>query len=470
MKLFSVFGYPTSGRRGCLAAGVVLAGLVCTALLQACAADVPLSASASSANSATPTTARFSARGLLVISDADMAATAYGDAVLRRTPGQADTLSVLDTRGAPKLVATLPVSNSVIGWPEVLDVSPDGRFAYVAETRGTPAPEVEKMQQVFTDFPAGKWLTVVDVSQLDAPRQVQQMALGSNLGAARVSRDGRQLASVSTDAGKELVLATLEGGLVKHLDHFALDVRRSSKSRQGARSVAWHPSGDVVAVNVADREVQFISIRRNAEGRPTAVQMLGQPVVVGQTLSSGHFSHNGKFFVVPDVGWGDNASATDFLFNSAGQLVVIAFDAAGQHRVAHKADVGLSPESMAISNDGKLLVAVNMNRTYLPDSFPARFWPKRQRSSLTLASFDDNTGEVKRLQEIEFDGLLPENAVFDTQGKGLAVVSYEQRGDAQRKGRVAFWNVVSNNGTTKLEDTGHHISVTRGAHDLAVLP
>jgi DNA-binding beta-propeller fold protein YncE len=412
---------------------------------------------------------KFAARGLVAISDADMAATAYGDAVLKRTPGVVDTLSLLDTTATPKLTGTLSVSNSVIGWPEVLDVSPDGRFAYVAETRGVPPADVQKYDKVFSDFPSGKWLTVVDVSKLDAPRQVQQVELGKNLGAARVSRDGKQLASVSDTAGHELVLVTLQDGMVKHIDHFPLDVRRDSKSRQGARSVAWHPSGDVLAVNVADREVQFIGITRAADGRPSAVKMLGQPVVVGQTLSSGHFSRSGKFFLTPDIGWGDNAKATDFLFNGAGRVVVIAFDAAGQHRVASQTEVGLSPESLALSNDGKLLVTVNMNRTYLPDSFPGSVWPKRQQSSLTLASFDDATGRVTVLQEVPFDGVLPENAVFDTQDKTLAVAIYEQRGDPLRQGHVAFWTVDSSGSTPQLKPTGQSITVTRGAHDLAVL-
>jgi DNA-binding beta-propeller fold protein YncE len=412
---------------------------------------------------------RFAARGLVVISDADMAATAYGDGVLKRTPGVVDTLSVLDTQAAPRLTDKLSVSNSVIGWPEVLDVSPDGRFAYVAETRGAPPASVDKVQQVYSDFPPGKWLTVVDLSQLDAPRQVQQVELGKNLGAARVSRDGKQLASVSDVAGKELVLATLQDGLVKQVDHFALDVKRDSKTRQGARSVAWHPSGDVLAVNVADREVQFLAITRAADGRPTAVKLLGKPVVVGQTLSSGHFSKNGKYFLTPDIAWGDNAKATDFLFNGAGRVVVIAFDPAGQHRVASQTEVGLSPESMALSNDGKLLVTVNMNRTYLPDSFPASVWPKRQQSSLSLASFDENTGQVKVLQELPFDGVLPENAVFDTLDKTLAVAIYEQRGDVQRQGQVAFWSVDTSSGTAMLKPTGQRITVTCGAHDLAVL-
>jgi DNA-binding beta-propeller fold protein YncE len=445
--------------------------LAATVALSITACGTPHESTAQSANtSSSIANVKFSARGLLALSDADMTATAYGNGVLKRTPGEVDTLSLIDTSTTPKLVSKLPVTNSVIGWPEVLDVSPDGKFAYVAETRGVPASAVEKVEQVYTDFPSGKMLSVIDVSRLDAPRMLQQVDIGKNLGAARVSRDGKQLASVSDILGKELVLVTLAEGLVKHVDSFAVDVKRSSKSRQGARSIAWHPSGDVVAINVADREVQFVRISRGADGRPTGVQLIGKPVEVGETLSSGHFSKNGNFFLIPDVGWADNAKATNFLFNSAGKIAVIAFDAAGKHRVASQTSVGLSPESMAISHDGKLLVTVNMNRTYLPDSFPASVWAKRKNSSLSLASFDEVTGNVKVLQEIEFEGLLPENAVFDTKDKMLAVAIYEQRGDALKKGNVEFWSLVTKDGQASLQPTGQRISVTRGAHDLAVLP
>jgi DNA-binding beta-propeller fold protein YncE len=441
-----------------------------TIVMSITACGTPNNSTAQSANQAANPSVKFAARGLLVLSDADMTATAYGDGVLKRSPGEVDALTIIDTSTTPRLASKLPVTNSVIGWPEVLDVSPDGKFAYVAETRGVPSREVEKVGQVFTDFPSGKMLSVIDVSNLDAPRQLQQVEIGKNLGAARISRDGKQLASVSDIPGKELVLVTLAAGLIKHVDSFALDVKRSSKSRQGARSVAWHPSGEVVAVNVADREVQFVRISRGADGRPTSVQLLGKPVEVGETLSSGHFSKNGNFFLIPDVGWADNAKATNFLFNGAGKIIAIAFDAAGQHRIASQTSVGLSPESIAMSHDGKLLVSVNMNRTYLPDSFPASMWARRQKSSLSLASFDEATGNVKVLQEVEFDGLLPENAVFDTQDKMLAVAIYEQRGDAMRKGNVEFWNLVTKNGQPSLQSTGQRIVVTRGAHDLAVLP
>jgi WD40 repeat protein len=418
---------------------------------------------------ATSAQVSFAARGLLVVSDADMAATAYGDAVLRRTAGEVDTLAVIDTVAHPKLSAKLPVSNSVIGWPGVLDVSPDGRFAYVAETRGVPSAEVLKYEKVFDNFPSGKLLTVIDVSKLDAPRQVQQLDVGKNLGAAKVSPDGRSLALTSEVLGQELVLVSLDAGLVKHVDHFALDVLRDSKSRQGARSLAWHPSGDFLAVNVADREVQFVAINRSFDGRPIGIQRLGKPVTIGETLSSGQFSKNGKYFLIPDVAWGDNAKATNFLFNGRGQVVVIAFDRAGQHQIAAQTSVGFSPESMAMSHDGKLIVTVNMNRTYLPDQFPASIWPRRQRSSLSLASFDENTGQLSVLQEVEFEGILPENAVFDTLDKTLAVAIYEQRGDATREGQVEFWNVIYRAGSPTLVSTGHRIAVTRGAHGLAIL-
>jgi hypothetical protein len=88
---------------------------------------------------------------------------------------------------------------------------------------------------------------------------------------------------------------------------------------------------------------------------------------------------------------------------------------------------------------------------------------------LSLASFDDNTGQIQVMQELDFEGVLPENAVFDTRDSTLAVAIYEQRGDPLRHGHVAFWNITREGGVPRLQATGQRVTVTRGAHDLAVL-
>ncbi|MEL6245153.1 MAG: hypothetical protein AAFQ85_07390, partial [Pseudomonadota bacterium] len=73
------------------------------------------------------------AGGFLAVSDADMAATAYADGQLVPFEGAIDTLTLFE---GGERAGGIPASNSVISWPQVVDVTPDGRFAVVVETRG----------------------------------------------------------------------------------------------------------------------------------------------------------------------------------------------------------------------------------------------------------------------------------------------------------------------------------------------
>ena len=61
---------------------------------------------------------RFDAQKLIVLSDADMAASAYVDGRLLRVPGDQDELSLIDFSSSDTLNnhTTLPVSNSDTNW------------------------------------------------------------------------------------------------------------------------------------------------------------------------------------------------------------------------------------------------------------------------------------------------------------------------------------------------------------------
>ncbi|MCU0449701.1 MAG: hypothetical protein MUC97_07615, partial [Bernardetiaceae bacterium] len=82
-----------------------------------------------------PVPFRFDAKALLVLSDADMVASAYADGQLRTEPGVDDQLTVVNWQpGAPTL-RQLPVPNSVTNWVNGLAISPDGQTAFVVDTR-----------------------------------------------------------------------------------------------------------------------------------------------------------------------------------------------------------------------------------------------------------------------------------------------------------------------------------------------
>ncbi|NJM08958.1 hypothetical protein HC891_26310 [Candidatus Gracilibacteria bacterium] len=159
------------------------------------------------------------------------------------------------------------------------------------------------------------------------------------------------------------------------------------------------------------------------------------------------------------------------MINPPSEIVVIRFDAtdAAAHTEVARVPVGLSAEGFAVSPQEDLIVAVNMGRTYLPDRLT--FWPGAQFSSLTLLSFDRETGALAVLSEpYGFVGVLPEDAMFDADGDALAVVIYNDRERPLDPGVVEFWNVVRDGEVPRLERTAVRLPLVRGPHAMNLIP
>ena len=108
-----------------------------------------------------------------------------------------------------------------------------------------------------------------------------------------------------------------------------------------------------------------------------------------------------------------------------------------------------------------------MQRTYLPDFVPA--WRGKPHSSLSLLQFDSTSGQLTKIAEYGFEGLLPEQATFDATGNSLAVVIYNYREPSPKTGALEFWNVIPGN-SPGLERTGYKVDVVRGARDIVLIP
>ncbi|MEM8909795.1 MAG: hypothetical protein AAGD05_18245, partial [Bacteroidota bacterium] len=74
-----------------------------------------------------------------------------------------------------------------------------------------------------------------------------------------------------------------------------------------------------------------------------------------------------------------------------------------------------------------------------------------------------------KLDTKSWEGVLPEGITFDADGKMIAITSYDFLDLTQRKGAVAFWEIVINNAGHQLRDTGFKLSVTRGSHYVRIV-
>ena len=411
---------------------------------------------------------QFAGRALLVASDADMVATAYADAKLDRVPGIEDTLTVVGLPLNPEkpAISMAQVSNSVMSWPQIIAVSPNGQRAYVAEVRSRPADGIQEFEEI-DQMPEGRLVTVVDLSNPTQPKVIESVDVGRNPEHISISPNGKFLAVNLEDPGRELLIVQLQAdGKLGKRSYFPMQL---DGTRRDNRAAIWHPSGNYLAMTQdRNRRVGFYRVDRN--GDATSVTPMGEPLTIGNHLTNARFSADGRFLLVPDLKWSTHQSQQlNYLMNPKGEMIAIRFEpeSGKPPEVASSVEVGLSPEGFALSPDNSLIATVNMRRTYLPNFLPA--WRGKTFSSLSLVKFDRTSGLLTTVGEYGFEGLLPEQAAFDATGKSLAVVIYNYREPSPRTGAIEFWNVSSGN-DLKLERTGYTIDVVRGAHDVVLVP
>ena len=226
--------------------------------------------------------------------------------------------------------------------------------------------------------------------------------------------------------------------------------------------MAFHPTEDVLAVNLNNTHVAFYRVGPPAS--PTLTR-LGPAVEVAEKLSVLNWHPGGHYLLALDVAWG--RGSLGFVLNGRGHLTSVAFDADGAHRVADELKVGLSPEGFDVSPDGRYAAVANMRRTYLPRGF---WWvPARRHASLSLVGIDAGTGALEALgEELPFVGALPEDAVFDAESNTVAVAVFHEPDPetTPERGRVDYYEVVDD----RLRRTRDTTAVMRGVHQLLRVP
>ena len=356
--------------------------------------------------------------------------------------------------------ASIPVSNSVVGPPSALALTPNGRYAVVAETRGrnTHGPDAKLAQ-----LPPGRMLTVVDLADPGRPKVVQRLIGRENPLSVSVSPDGGRVAVAyaGDTGGPPLVLYRLRAGRLNDEQSPALPGFRPGDALKGA---AYHPAGALALLYAKRPRLAFVRARE--VGGRTKLSAWGNDVALGPTPFEVRFARDGRFALVNDMTVPSGGDGRGMVTSIA---VARSVDAHGvpRHVLVSTARSGVMPEGLAVSPDGRWVVTTNLERTADP---PADL---RQggSASLTLMRLDPATGRLTRVEDRAFNGIIPEGVVFDDTSRRFALICFDHLPGRPKGGSVDFWTIgldPRHQSRVEATPTGFVVPVPRGAQSVAV--
>jgi DNA-binding beta-propeller fold protein YncE len=303
-------------------------------------------------------------------------------------PGK-DAVLVMDISNPaqPKIRASLPLMNSLLGPPTNLQITPDGKLGLVANS-------------VVMNQDGAAWKTAPDnkvfVIDLNAnpPKLADTVTVGMQPSGMAISRKG-DLALIANRNGKSVSVLSIRNGAVKSLGDVGLE--------QEAAAVAIAPDGkrafvclnlvNKVAVLTIDGEtvtydkamdipVGFnpYNIDITPDGKYVIASNTGAQknngdaeVVIAATgphphvidiMSPGNgpegfaISPSGKWAITPLL-LGSGAKASDWFKTKGGELVVMSIGPGGKLTITGKAALGALPEGIAFSPNSEYVYVGN---------------------------------------------------------------------------------------------------------------
>jgi DNA-binding beta-propeller fold protein YncE len=311
-----------------------------------------------------------------------------GKAVL--SPTGKDSVLIVDLADPlnPKIVANLPLENSVVGPPVNLAIAPDGSIALVADSM-TVVKEGDALKQLPTDK-----IWVIDL-KANPPKLAATVTGAKQPSGLSISPKG-DLALVANRADKSISVLSIKGTEVKVVDTIPMGDEVSQ--------VVFTPDGNrALATKFAAHKVALLEV----DG--AKVTYTKTDITVGLWPYNIVVSPDGKIALTADNG---GAGSSD---GNVDTVSIIDLELKPP-RVIDKVVVGDGPEGLAMSPKGDVAVAAILAGSNNKAAFFYR--PKGYVSVLRL-----DGKKVTKVKEIDVGG-LPEAAVFTPDGKYILVGNY----------------------------------------------
>jgi len=328
-------------------------------------------------------------------------------------PGKDQVLIVdLTNPESPKIAASLPLENSVVGPPVNVDVDPTGSVALVADS-----VDVTKDGDALKQVPDNK-IFVIDL-KASPPKLAATITGGKQPSGLNFSPDGK-MALVANRGDNSISVLSVNGTDVKVTDTVQMP--------DSVAHVLFTPDGKhALAVRFPAHKLSLLDV---ANGKVTYNKI---DLPTGQWPYNVVVSPNGKIAFTSDNG---GAGSSD---GNVDTTSVIDLEA-NPPRIIDRVVVGDGPEGLAVSPKGDLAAATILRGSNMKNAF---FYHKN--GSVSILKIDGK--KVTKTQDIEVGG-LPEPIVFTPDGKYILVGNFLNQD----------FSILKVNGA-KVTDTGKRFQV-----------
>jgi DNA-binding beta-propeller fold protein YncE len=332
----------------------------------------------------------------LIVGNDEKLALSDGRAVL--SPPGKDTVSIIDISdpAKPRIVANVPLENSVVGPPTNLAITPDAKLALVANS-----VDVVSDGDHWKIVPDNK-LFVIDLTA-SPPVVIATVQIGRQPSGIAINRAGN-LALVANRAENSVSVLSISGNTVTLVGTVAL--ASADAPSQQPSAVAITPDGRrALVVKALANRVALLEI----DG--TTVTYKGYEMITGVFPYNVQITPDGQLGLVNNNG---NGGVADGQVSTL-SVIDMTLD---PPRVVDQVAVGDAPEGLAVSPAGGYAVSLLTNGSGGSASNSAFF--RHDHAVAVLLKIDAKT--VRKLSETEA-GVLSEGIAFSPDGRFLYVAN-----------------------------------------------
>jgi DNA-binding beta-propeller fold protein YncE len=325
---------------------------------------------------------------------------------VNQPPGK-DTVSIIDIHDPikPRIVASLPLMNTIIGPPVNLAITPDQHLALVANSLDWVTDG-----EGWKGVPDNK-IYVIDLTA-SPPALIATVEVGKQPSGMAINRAGT-LALVANRADDSVSALSIDGKTVK-------PAGTVSVATQPTQAVANPPPALPAAVAITPDGKRALVVKSGAN-RVGLLDIDGQKVSSAQVdgknydMASGltplnvQITPDGKLAIVNNIGGGQDGQV---------DTVAVIDMEANPPRVIDQVVVGDGPEGLAISPAGGYAASLILNGT---GGTPKTAFYRHERSYVALLKIEGKA--VRKVGQTDVGGLA-EGIAFSPDGRYLYVANF----------------------------------------------